>query len=405
MSFRPVCSKFDSHANAGIARRTEVARSAVSAHRRGRRRARRAARSRDTSASIRPRRACTSAVCSSIMLLVRLQRARASAGRARRRRHRADRRSGGQGVRASARRRRRRSATNTAAIGKQLERFLDFTGPNAARMINNAEWLVDAARGRLHARRRQALHRELHAAEGLGEGAHGGRDLVHRVLVHAAPGVRLSRAAPAPRRSAADGRQRSVGEHHGRHRADSPHARRSTRTRSRRRSSRRRPERSSARRRRARSGSTRRSRRRTSSINSSSTSTTATPGRYLRYFTLLDRRTTIEALERRVAEQPGEARGAARARRATSRRACTASARLAAAEEVSELLFGGARSDGAVARRAGRAAARDSGLHASSSTRPSSRRTTCSRRRASAPTRCSRARATCGGWSSRAAST
>ena len=33
-------------------------------------------------------------------------------------------------------------ATNTAAIGKQLERFLDFTGPNAARMLDNSEWLV-----------------------------------------------------------------------------------------------------------------------------------------------------------------------------------------------------------------------------------------------------------------------
>jgi tyrosyl-tRNA synthetase len=33
-------------------------------------------------------------------------------------------------------------ATNTAAIGKQLERFLDFTGSNAARLLDNAEWLV-----------------------------------------------------------------------------------------------------------------------------------------------------------------------------------------------------------------------------------------------------------------------
>jgi tyrosyl-tRNA synthetase len=31
---------------------------------------------------------------------------------------------------------------NTAAIRKQLERFLDFSGPNGARMIDNAEWLV-----------------------------------------------------------------------------------------------------------------------------------------------------------------------------------------------------------------------------------------------------------------------
>ncbi len=34
-------------------------------------------------------------------------------------------------------------AANAASIRKQLERFLDFSGNNAARMINNAEWLVD----------------------------------------------------------------------------------------------------------------------------------------------------------------------------------------------------------------------------------------------------------------------
>jgi tyrosyl-tRNA synthetase len=32
---------------------------------------------------------------------------------------------------------------NAEQIRKQLERFLDFSGANAARMINNAEWLVD----------------------------------------------------------------------------------------------------------------------------------------------------------------------------------------------------------------------------------------------------------------------
>lgn len=34
-------------------------------------------------------------------------------------------------------------AENAQKIGKQLERFLDFTGPNAARVIDNAEWLVE----------------------------------------------------------------------------------------------------------------------------------------------------------------------------------------------------------------------------------------------------------------------
>src|SRR5215510_9610264 len=32
---------------------------------------------------------------------------------------------------------------NAEQIRKQLERFLDFSGPNGARMINNAEWLVE----------------------------------------------------------------------------------------------------------------------------------------------------------------------------------------------------------------------------------------------------------------------
>lgn len=34
-------------------------------------------------------------------------------------------------------------AANANAIRRQLERFLDFTGPAAARMVNNAEWLLD----------------------------------------------------------------------------------------------------------------------------------------------------------------------------------------------------------------------------------------------------------------------
>jgi tyrosyl-tRNA synthetase len=33
-------------------------------------------------------------------------------------------------------------AANAAAIGKQLERFLDFTGPAAAKMVDNAVWLT-----------------------------------------------------------------------------------------------------------------------------------------------------------------------------------------------------------------------------------------------------------------------
>ena len=68
-----------------------------------------------------------------------------------------------------------------------------------------------------------------------------GGHLVHRVLLHAAAGVRLPGAASALRRAAAARRQRSVGEHHGGHRAHSPHATAPKRTRSRCRSSRRPP--------------------------------------------------------------------------------------------------------------------------------------------------------------------
>ena len=34
-------------------------------------------------------------------------------------------------------------ASNTASIRKQLERFLDFSGPAAARVVDNAEWLLE----------------------------------------------------------------------------------------------------------------------------------------------------------------------------------------------------------------------------------------------------------------------
>src|SRR5437764_7868273 len=34
-------------------------------------------------------------------------------------------------------------AANTESVRRQLERFLDFSGSNAARMFNNAEWLVN----------------------------------------------------------------------------------------------------------------------------------------------------------------------------------------------------------------------------------------------------------------------
>ena len=55
--------------------------------------------------------------------------------------------------------------------------------PNAARMLNNADWLRPDHAARVPARHRQALHRQLHAGQGIGEAAAGRRrrDLVHRV--------------------------------------------------------------------------------------------------------------------------------------------------------------------------------------------------------------------------------
>ena len=122
---------------------------------------------------------------------------------------------------------------NVAGIREQLERFLDFDARrNAARIVNNADWLGDDRSAVVPARHRQALHRELHAAEGVGEPAarERGRHLVHRVQLPAAAGVRFSRAVRSLRLHAADGRQRSVGQHHGGHRSDSQAARRRRRT-------------------------------------------------------------------------------------------------------------------------------------------------------------------------------
>ena len=78
---------------------------------------------------------------------------------------------------------------------------------------------VDLA-DRLPAGRRQALHRALHAGQGLGPDAAGARAVVHGVQLHDAPGVRLPDAVPGARRRDADGRRRPVGEHHRGPRAD-----------------------------------------------------------------------------------------------------------------------------------------------------------------------------------------
>ncbi len=117
---------------------------------------------------------------------------------------------------------------NLEGIKPQLAQFLDFDRPdNPARVVNNADWLATFDLLGFPARHRQVLHRELHAAEGIGEPSarERGRHLVHRVQLPAAAGARLSRAVRSLRLHAADGRQRSVGQHHRRHRADSQGAR------------------------------------------------------------------------------------------------------------------------------------------------------------------------------------
>ena len=79
-----------------------------------------------------------------------------------------------------------------------------------------------AVADRLPARHRQALHDPVHARQGLGPGPARARAVVHRVQLHAPPGVRLRPPPPDDGRRAPDGRRRPVGQHHRRARADPP---------------------------------------------------------------------------------------------------------------------------------------------------------------------------------------
>ena len=155
-----------------------------------------------TSASIRPRRACTSASLLTVMGAGAAAALRPHADRPRRRRHRDDRRSERQvaGAHAAVGRTDRRStspacARSSSASSTSTPRRTprgSSTTPTGSAPID----LLDVP-----ARRRQALHRELHAAEGVGEPAprERRRHFVHRVQLPAAAGVRL----PAPVRSRA----------------------------------------------------------------------------------------------------------------------------------------------------------------------------------------------------------
>ena len=84
---------------------------------------------------------------------------------------------------------------NVAGIRQQLARFLDFDARGNRRAHRQQRRLARRDRSAVvSARHRQALHRQLHAAEGVGEPAsrERGRHLVHRVQLPAAAGVRLS---------------------------------------------------------------------------------------------------------------------------------------------------------------------------------------------------------------------
>ena len=76
--------------------------------------------------------------------------------------------------------------------------------------------------GGLPARRRQALQRERHAAEGVGAGAAQHGHLLHRIQLHVAAGLRFSAPVPQGAVHHPGRRQRPVGEHHRGDRLDPP---------------------------------------------------------------------------------------------------------------------------------------------------------------------------------------
>ena len=89
-----------------------------------------------------------------------------------------------------------------------------------------------AERPGVHARRRQVLHRQLHAGQGIGEapGRERGRHLLHRVQLLCCCRPTTSSCSTIATAAAADGRQRPVGQHHRRSGSDSQDARRARRT-------------------------------------------------------------------------------------------------------------------------------------------------------------------------------
>ncbi len=101
-------------------------------------------------------------------------------------------------------------------IRPQLAQFLDLEDDRAL-LLNNADWLEPALHPRVPARRGQALHRQPDGGQGVSQDplrAPGPGDLVHRVQLHAAPGLRLPAPSRRLRLRSPVRRQRPVGQHH-----------------------------------------------------------------------------------------------------------------------------------------------------------------------------------------------
>ena len=85
-------------------------------------------------------------------------------------------------------------------LSAQIETFFANDDGPPVKMVNNLDWLGERAAARIPARHRQALRGEPDDPARLGQAAlrvARGRDLVHRVLVHAAAGVRLPTSSTA----------------------------------------------------------------------------------------------------------------------------------------------------------------------------------------------------------------
>ena len=117
---------------------------------------------------------------------------------------------------------------NKESLKAVFARFLDFGGPHAAIMPDNAEWLaplnyIDFLRD---VGRHFSVNRMLSFEFGEAPARARPGALVPRVQLHDPAGLRFRRASPPPRLRAADGRLRPVGQHRQRHRPRPPHGHR-----------------------------------------------------------------------------------------------------------------------------------------------------------------------------------